>query len=122
MSNIVLAAIFHKKNKRNISSIIQEVLEALLEDFVPKYLGFQHVIRENVHRHHQTVIATLLMAQRNDQVILVLDGTRLYVQTSSNNEFRQRSFSMYKHRNLIKPTIITATMRFENQAVLLTLL
>jgi hypothetical protein len=34
----------------------------------------------------------------------------LYVQKSTNNEFQRRSFSMHKHRHLIKPMITTATV------------
>ena len=50
------------------------------------------------------------MADRDDQLIIVMDSTYLYLQKSSNNEFQRRSFSMHKHRNLIKPMIITATV------------
>ena len=50
------------------------------------------------------------MAGRDDQLIIVMDSTYLYLQKSSNNEFQRRSFSMHKHRHLIKPMIITATV------------
>ena len=50
------------------------------------------------------------MADGDDQVIVVMDGTYLFVQKSGNNQFQRRSFSMHKHRNLIKPMITTATV------------
>ena len=50
------------------------------------------------------------MAGRDDQLIIVMDSTYLYLQKSSNNEFQRRSFSMHKHRHLIKPMITTATV------------
>ena len=110
ISNRVLATLFHLKNKRGASRIIHEVTDALLKDFVPYHLGFQHIERETVLNHHQTNIASQLMADKDDQVIIVMDGTYLYVQKSANNEFQRRSFSMHKHRNLIKPMITTATV------------
>jgi hypothetical protein len=116
-SNIVLATIFHIKSKRAISMIIHEVSRALMEEFAPKYIGYEHISREHVLRHYQTAIATELMAKRKDQVILVMGGTYLFVQKSSDNEFQRQSFSMHKHRNLVKPMIITATVSIESQLV-----
>jgi hypothetical protein len=110
LSNRVLATLFHLKNKRVVSRIVHEVTKALLKDFVPHHLGFQHVERETILQHHQTEIASQLMTNKNDQVIVVMDGTYLYVQKSTNNEFQRRSFSMHKHRHLIKPMIITTTV------------
>ena len=55
------------------------------------------------------------MTDRDDQAIIVMDGTYLYLQKSSNNEFQRRSFSMHKHRNLIKPMIITATVNVRSE-------
>jgi len=110
ISNRVLATLFHLKNKRVVSRIVHAVTQALLKDFVPYHIGFEHIERETILKHHQTYIASKLMADKDDQVIVVMDGTYLYVQKSTNNEFQRRSFSMHKHRNLIKPMIITATV------------
>lgn len=110
ISNAVLASMFHLKDKRVVSRIIHDVSTALLKEFVPNHLGFQHVDRSTVLRHHQTSIATELMAERDDQVIIIMDGTYLFVQKSSSNQFQRRSFSMHKYRNLIKPMITTATV------------
>jgi len=110
MSNRVLSSLFRLKNKRIVSRIVHQVAEALLKDFVPFHLGFQHIDRETILHHHQTSIVSQLMADRDDQVIVVMDGTYLFVQKSSNNQFQRRSFSMHKYRNLIKPMITTATV------------
>ncbi|CAF5040404.1 unnamed protein product, partial [Rotaria sp. Silwood1] len=37
-----------------------------------------------------------------NQLAIVIDSTYLYVQKSTNNEFQRRSYSLHKHRNLIK--------------------
>ena len=110
LSNIVLASMFHLKSKRTVSRIIHAATTALTRDFVPRHLGFRHIDRNAVLREHQTMIATRLMTERDDQIIIVTDGTYLFVQKSNNNHFQRRSYSMHKHRNLIKPMIITATV------------
>lgn len=110
LSNRVLSSLFHLKSKRVVSRIVHETANALLKDFVPYHLGFQHIDRKTVLQNHQTTIASQLMCDQDDQVVVVMDGTYLFVQKSSNNEFQRRSFSMHKHRNLIKPMITTATV------------
>ena len=110
MSNRVLSTLFHLKSKRVVSKIVHQTAEGLLKDFVPYHLGFQHIDRKTVLQNHQTSIASQLMTDGDDQVIVIMDGTYLFVQKSSNNQFQRRSFSMHKHRNLIKPMITTATV------------
>lgn len=110
LSNAVLASIFHLNGKRSVSRTVNGVSKALLKDFVPHHLGFTHIDRDSVLRHHQTSISSKLLVDRDDQVIIVMDGTYLFVQKSRDNKFQRRSFSMHKHRNLIKPMLITATV------------
>jgi hypothetical protein len=110
LSKAVLASMFHLKDKRSVSRIIHSAASALMKDFVPHHLGFHHIDRDTVLLEHQTAIATQLMAERDDQVIIVMDGTYLFVQKSSDNVFQRRSYSMHKHGNLVKSMIITATV------------
>ena len=112
LSNTVLASMFHLKGKRQVSAIIHAVRLALSKDFVPLHLGFQHIDRQTVLRDHQTAIATQLMTDSATQVVIVMDGTYLFVQKSNDNLFQRRSFSMHKHRNLIKPMSLTATVSY----------
>ena len=80
-----------------------------MKDFAAYYLGFHHIDRDAVLPEHQIAIATQLMAERDDPVIIIMDDTYLFVQKFSDNIFQRRSYSMHKHRNLVKPMIITAT-------------
>ena len=52
------------------------------------------------------------MTDSATQVVIVMDGTYLFVQKSNDNLFQRRSFSMHKNRNLIKPMILTATVSY----------
>jgi hypothetical protein len=111
LSNHVLATIFHINRKRVVSRIVHQVTDALNKDFVPAHIGFRHISRQTVLQRHQTAIANVLFTDDIQQVVLVMDGTYLYVQKSSHNELQRRTYSLHKHRHLIKPMIITTTVR-----------
>ena len=81
-----------------------------MKSFAPLNLGFQHISRDSVLFNHQTVLATELLTNEPDQIVLIADGTYLYCQKSSNNEFQRRTYSNHKHRHLVKPMIITASV------------
>lgn len=86
---------------------------ALIKDFMPKNLGFRHINRNTVLTNHQSVIATKLLTESVSQFVLVADGTYVHCQKSSNNEFQRRTDSNLKHRHLVKPMIITASVSIE---------
>ncbi|CAM4906565.1 unnamed protein product [Rotaria socialis] len=107
LSNSVLSTMFHIKDDKVVSRIIHQVTEALMKNFVPKHTGFRHVSRQTVLEQHQTLKANMLLTSNNQQVVVVMDGTYLYLQKSANNELQRRNYSTHKHRHLIKPMIIT---------------
>ena len=59
-----------------VSRIVHEVAEALSKDFVPYK---QHIERDTVLRYYQTSVASQLMEDRDNQVIIVMDSTYLYL-------------------------------------------
>ena len=78
------------------------VRKAMVTDFVPKCLGFHRISGQTVIDHHTTATARELLLNTPNQSAIVIDSTYIYVQKSSNNEFQRRSYSLHKHRNLIK--------------------
>ncbi|CAF4885433.1 unnamed protein product [Rotaria socialis] len=109
LSNRLLAILFHIDNKRNVSHIISQVRIALMKDFVPAHLGLHHIDRVTAINQHQTAIATILHTTKPQQLCVVADSTYLFIQKSSDNKFQRRSYSMHKHRHLVKPMILTTT-------------
>ena len=81
-----------------------------MQDFVPNHVGFQHVSRETILAQHQTAMATELLTNGLDQIVLIADGTYFFCQKSSNSEFQQRTYSQHKRRHLVKPLIITTSV------------
>lgn len=80
-----------------------------MENFVPQNLGFQHISRENVIQHHTRPLAESLFGGTGSQALLVLDGTYIYIQKSSNFTFQRKSYSLHKGRPLVKPMVIVST-------------
>lgn len=111
LSNQVLASLFHLTDKDVVRRLIHQTRVELMKGFVPHYLGLNHIDRKTVLEHHQTGLATELFTTHPDQICIVMDGTYLYIQKSSNNAVQRRTYSVHKHRNLIKPMLITTTVR-----------
>lgn len=112
LSNRVLAVFFHLTDKRVACHIIDQARQALMKDFVPLHVGLQHIDHQTAITQHQTAVATILHTSKPNQLCVVADATYLYIQKSTNNQFQKKSYSMHKHRNLIKPMIITTTVRY----------
>lgn len=102
LANSVLAAMFQLKNRRVVSQIIFFCTKDPNENFVPMYIGFGHIDRETVINRHSSAVATNLLTDSNNNLAIVIDGTYLYIQKSSDNEFQRRSYSLHKHRHLVK--------------------
>ena len=109
LSNSVLTTLFHLKDKRIISHVISQVRESLKNDFVHKNLGFRHIDRQTALMQHQSSVATKLLTDKPNQIILVADATYLKCEKSSNNELQRATYSLHKHYHLVKPMVLTTT-------------
>ena len=80
VSNRLLACMFQLPDKRAVSRTIDSAPQAILKDFVPYNLRFEHTIRLDVIDHHTTTIARELMCgDRFNTAIVVIDGTNIYI-------------------------------------------
>ncbi|CAF2578622.1 unnamed protein product [Rotaria sp. Silwood2] len=80
LSNKVLTTIFQFSNAKAVSRTLASVRQAMLSNFVPCYLGFNHISREDVIYNHSSPLATRLLSEKPNTVVLAIDGTYLYVQ------------------------------------------
>ncbi|KAK3087266.1 hypothetical protein FSP39_003827 [Pinctada imbricata] len=109
-SNKVLSTLFYV-SKSSVRRCIRSVRSALMSgEFVRENLGLQHITREKIIRDHTREITKTLFSEDPDrQVILVLDGTYIYINKSGNFKFQRQSFSLHKGRPLVKPMVIVST-------------
>jgi hypothetical protein len=114
ISNKLLSAIFGI-TRSSVRRALATAREALMRSFVPLYLGFESVTRESVINQHTRQLATSIFGSTSDNLILVLDGTYIYINKSNNYKFQRRTYSIHKGRPLVKPmVIVTTTGHFVN--------
>ena len=109
VSHQVLATLFSFTDKRYVSRVIHSARKALIDHFVPHYLGFSHISRQDVIDLHTRPLATRLLADQAGRAILILDGTYIYFQKSANNLLQQRTFSLHKGKPLVKLMLVVTT-------------
>ena len=102
VSSSTLKTIFNINTSRGVCKIIRKARKALVAQFVPKCLGFNHISIESVVKDHTTIFARDLLASGNtDTAFLILDGTYIYIEKSSKYTFQRKTYSMYKGRPLV---------------------
>lgn len=95
-------------SRRTLERKLKIARECLTNDFVPHYLGLNHMTREEVVARNLSIPAHIFGSD-NNPAILVFDGTYLYVQKSSNFLFQRITYSLHKFRNLVKPFLVVCT-------------
>lgn len=109
LSNKVLSTIFNI-SKSSLRRAMASVRKSLIASFVPQNLGFEHLSREEVIEMHTKPLAHTLFGDiGNSQVILVLDGTYIYIQKSNNFYFQRRSYNVHKGRPFVKAVVVVTT-------------
>ena len=95
--------------KRTINTIIASVCRDFIRSFVPTFLGFNHITRQEIIDKHTTVFAKTLFGGGQDVAITIADGTYIYIEKSSNYSFQRRSYSTHKSQSLLKPMLVVAS-------------
>ncbi|XP_033763920.1 uncharacterized protein LOC117345083 [Pecten maximus] len=108
LSNELISVLFGLK-KSQVQRSVHSARSALIDNFVNKNLGFNHITHDNFCKDHTSSIAKELFTTNNNQAVVVLDGTYIYIQKSGNYKFQRRSYSLHKHRPLVKPMVIVGT-------------
>ncbi|KAH3724256.1 hypothetical protein DPMN_050071 [Dreissena polymorpha] len=108
MTNRLLSTIFGI-TKSSIRRAVSTIMHAFMRGFVPLYLGIDSVTRESLINEHTKLLAKKLFGNQEEKLILVLDGTYIYINKSNNFQFQRRSFSLLKGRPLVKPMVVVTT-------------
>ena len=111
LSNKILSIIFGI-SKSSVRRAITTIRTTLKEQFVPSNIGVGHITRQKLIDDHTRQLAKCLFTDEagdSSKLILVLDGTYIYIQKSQNHYFQRRSYSMHKGRPLVKPMVVVTT-------------
>ena len=85
--------------RQTASTYCDQIRQILSKSFYNEYLS----LGSDRHKliSHQTKIARQLYAPSGDHIIIVLEGTYIFIQKSNNFSFRRDTHSGHKKRNLI---------------------
>lgn len=64
--------------------------------------------REQFIQNHTRIFAQKLLETENE-LILIVDGTYIYIEKSSDYSFQRQTYSMHKNRPLVKPMVIVTS-------------
>ena len=109
MSHKVLQTLFQMPSKMSVSRAMNTARKSLMTYFVPKYLGFQHISREDFIKDHTRPLVQEVLANGENVAAVVLDGTYIYIEKSANYSFQRHTFSGHKYRSLVKPMMVVGT-------------
>ncbi|OXA43866.1 hypothetical protein Fcan01_21665 [Folsomia candida] len=89
-----------------VSRTIDKVSLILEREFVPKYLGYYHITREEALEKHSRSMSSRAIGQPLDHICIVIDCTYIYIEKPTDFTLQRKTFSLHKKRNLIKPMLI----------------
>lgn len=94
--------------RSTLSRLMSKARDILNQDFVPGNLGIGHITREEIAERN-LIIPNGLFGGNGRNPIIIIDGTYLYVQKSSNYLYQKNTYSLHKYRNLMKPFLMVCT-------------
>ena len=103
-----IASIFSLDEFQTVGHYCKQTRDSLLKNFVPKYLGANHLQRDEWLKHNSDIVKELI-TDNDNQFVIIADGTYCYCQKSNNNYFQRRSYSMQRKRHLVKPFVICSS-------------
>jgi hypothetical protein len=90
-------------NSITVSDTIDAVSKVLMKNFVPKFLGFQHLSREESINHHGRDMFKTLFETNPDTMFVTFDGTYLFIEKPSDFDEQKQTWCEQKKRNVLKP-------------------
>lgn len=108
LSDEFLRAIFGYSTRQAVSAAISRVRKGLVDKFVPKFLGLQAITRNDLIEKHVPEYAQELYnpTPSEKKVVLIIDGTYIYIPKSTNYRVLRQSFCMHKSAHLLKPIMV----------------
>jgi hypothetical protein len=104
-----LGSLYNVPSYNQIRKIIDYIRKLFFEHFTPFNLGTRSITRENIISNHTTIMSKILLNAKKEAVISIWDATYIYIEKSANYDYQRSTFSMHKHRNLLKFMILCAT-------------
>lgn len=99
-----LSQLKDNSTQQQMSHYLEQIRNAILKDFVPHFIGTRK--NRDFYIKHNTPMSVELYGLKDDDLIIVCDGTYTPIEKSANNDFQYKSYSSQKKDLLMKPFII----------------
>lgn len=109
ISNKMISSILQLEREQQVSDYCKQIIRSFEEDILPFHFGINSVSRQQLIQNHTTNISKALFNTTDDQLIIICDGTYIFHEKSTNNEYQRKSYSGQKKSHLCKPFTICAT-------------
>ncbi|XP_063829743.1 uncharacterized protein LOC135080779 [Ostrinia nubilalis] len=97
-------------SRTTLTKLLNKARDVMTEHFVPQHLGLQHISRNQIAEKNLYIPNALFGNPGSNiedrKAIVIMDGTYIYVQKSSNYSYQKKTYSLHKYRNLVKPFLI----------------
>lgn len=90
-----------------VQRLISQIRAVLKRDLVPNYVNYVRT-REELIRHNTTMSNGLFAADNEGEVMLVCDGTYIFIDKSRNYVYQKKTYTDHKNRNYLKVMNVTA--------------
>lgn len=107
-SNAMIAAILGLENEQKVSEYCDSVVRSFEKDVLPNNFGFRAKTREDILQNETSFFAKKML-NADKKLAIILDGTYITHQKSTNNEYQRKSYSGQKKKPLCKPFTICST-------------
>ena len=107
-----LVTFYPVSNYIKCNRMIHKARSALYDFFVVKTFGLENMKRGILNINHTTDLSKRLFEVEENNTITVWDGTYIYIEKSSNYTFQKLTYSMHKHRHLLKMMLAVSTTGF----------
>jgi len=81
-----------------VSETLTSVANAVTASFVPNFLGYSHITRKQALAHHTPAFASTVLETQPGELIGVLDGTYLYIDSPTDYGLQRKTYSGQKKK------------------------
>ena len=89
-----------------VNETLTAVANALTSSFVPLHLGYDHITREDAISHHVPAFTSTVLETQPGELIGIMDGTYLYIDSPKDYGLQRKTYSGHKKRNLVKSMMV----------------
>lgn len=95
-------------SRHKVEKAMPIVRKILYDDFALRYINYERS-REDLISQTSLFSQHLFSPENQQKVVLIWDGTYIYIEKSGQHKFQKQTYNSHKKRNYVKPMMIVST-------------